>query len=415
MSWPPPPPPIGLGGPDEFDFPLPPPPVFGEEDLVIPVQVLPKKSNPGGDSSCTSTSISSGVKTECVRVIAEAEPQKVSTSQRIVPPHLNIPPPPSYTAPPPPDKAVSRPVTKNVSRISKKVSPLPPCKEVSPPPPSKDISPPLPKEVAALINDGPATQEASLAPPSEVSIQPALESAKEKTPEPVPTPPVDIPLPPPLPVQGLASKKHESSPDRKEEQTPELSSAPVQHDDSNPIVTPSLLQMVKLRSVNSSPEVSTSSSGSEAPQKPIRKSLIITSPTSTSPPAIVTSQPALPKIQPVVVPPSPTSTASFIFSKSNKKVVTETKQVVGTKATVQKNQEVFPLTKVVSEEELVQKGVKVPPPVAKKPQTKGKEIETTSARSRLHVINVDHKLANLSPNGQTNLILGNQRQFFSVH
>ncbi|XP_033967624.1 NHS-like protein 3 [Pseudochaenichthys georgianus] len=50
---------------------------------------------------------------------------------------------------------------------------------------------------------------------------------------------------------------------------------------------------------------------------------------------------------------SPCSTASFIFSKSNKRVVIETKPAPEDMATVQK----------------------VPPPVARKPKTKGKEIE----------------------------------------
>ncbi|XP_044079908.1 uncharacterized protein KIAA1522 homolog isoform X4 [Siniperca chuatsi] len=598
-SWPPPPSPMGLGGPDETDFPLPPPPMFGEESLVIPVQVAPERSTPGGDSSCTTTSVISVMKTECVRVTTEAEPQKPSTSQGIVPPPLSIPPPPPYMAPPPPLEAVSPPTTK-------KFSPLPTLKEVSPPPPPpkevspvrpkespptvvqevpttlfKDVSPTLvtvispspvkavsrplvievspllPKEVSTMSTeevsppssqenarqsseettpvskltppqsitpppplpsqsqsseqeidfpqenipsesnsnpvssnsiltppqsipplhpkqllhqpqvvppntDGPTTQEASPSPPSEVSIPPALENSPspEKAQEPAPSPPGNIPLPPPLPVQGLASIKHQPNPASTENQTSELTSVTVVQKELSPIVTPSLLQMVKLRSVNSNPEppkaqeqpeaevtmrnqqpsnqVQTSSASGEAPQKPIRRSLILTapmSPTYTSEPAIVTSQPALPKSQSLVVPPassstvlsptkksppamttspsmnlqeairlrtaarskdgpasrlslhsptspidlhkSPSSTASFIFSKSNKKVVIETKPAPETMSTIQKNLEVSSVTKVVSEAESVQKGVKVPPPVAKKPKTKGKENETS--------------------------------------
>ncbi|XP_051252266.1 uncharacterized protein KIAA1522 isoform X2 [Dicentrarchus labrax] len=612
-SWPPPPPPMGLGGPDEIDFSLPPPPMFGEEGLVIPVQVPPERSIPGGDSSCITTSVLSVVKTECARVTTEAEPQKPSTSKGIVQPALNIPPPPSYTAPPPPLEAVSPSTIKKVSPSMplpppKEFSSLPP-KEVSPPPP-EEVSPPPPKEVShvkpkesspppsqeALVKDvsstlvpvpvkevpvpvkevspplvikvsplpcqevstlsteevsppssqenahqsseeappvskltppqsippppplpsqpqsseqeidipqenvpsesetiqvssnsilappqsipppppiqplhqppivppntdGSATKEVSNSPPSEVSIPPALENSlsTEKAQEHAPSPPGNIPLPPPLPVQGLASIKYQPSPASTENQTPELTPAPVLQDEPIPIVTPSLLQMVKLRSVNSSPEPPTageepkaeitlrnqppshevpiSYASGEAPQKPIRKSLIMTSPTSTSPPAIVISQPALPKSQSLVVPPgsestvlsptkksppamtaspsmnlqeairlrtaarskggpasrlslhsptspidlhkSPSSTASFIFSKSNKNVVIETKPASETKTTTQKNLEVSSVTKVVSDAESVKKGVKVPPPVAKKPKTKGKEIETS--------------------------------------
>lgn len=599
LSWPPPPPPVGLGGPDVLDFPLPPPPVFGDEGLVIPVQVPAEKPVPRGDPSSTTTSVLSAVTTE-------AERQTSDTSQGAVAPVLNIPPPPPYTAPPPPLKAVSSPMVKNASpHLSKRISPMPTLQEVSLPPPEeasapppKEVSPPPPPEVvnvvrpkddspqlvqeappvsstlltvvtpfpvqavspppsievspptqvstlpaeevclpsvqenghqssedapsvdklappqsippsppsqpqssvidlpeenipaeadpgssnsilippqsipppppiqlphqpqgAAPITVGPVTQEASHSPPSEASVQPVLENAlpPEKAPEPVPPPPP--PLPPPLPVQGLAAIKHEPSPASTEKQTPEPTSAPAVQEGFTPIVTPSLLKMVKLRSVSNSPEppkapeepevimrnrqpssqVPTSSSSAEAPQKPIRKSLIITT-TSTSPTSIVTSQQVFPNSQPLVVPPlspstalsstnkspsatiaspsmnlqeairlrtaarslgvpaprlslhsppspadihkSPSSTASFIFSKSNRKVVTETKPVVEIKAATPNSPEVSSSIKVVGEAELVQKGNKVPPPVAKKPKTKGKETETSEGAAQ---------------------------------
>ncbi|KAM9341055.1 uncharacterized protein ABDE67_014737 [Symphorus nematophorus] len=701
-SWPPPPPPMGLGSPDELDFPLPPPPLLSEEGLVFPVEVPPERSIPGGATR--------SVLSECVRVTTEAEPQKPSTSQGIIRPTLNIPPPPPYSAPPPPIEAVplptikvSLPPIKEVSPPStpkefsppppkevsppplKEVSHLPPPKEVSPPPPPKEVSPPPLKEVSPLpppkefstpppkvVSPLPPPEEFSTPPPKEVSPPPPKEVSplpppkefstpppKEVSPPPPPTeislwlppkevsppPPENVSLPPPpkevsppppktdspqppkevspppseqvsppLPkgscplveeaapplVEDISStlvtvvspppveevspmppkeistlstgevsppssqeNAHESSeegtpvctfdppqsipppppqPSQPQEidlpqdnvpyesetstissnsilappqsvpppppkqqpqvvppdtttqeasnlplsgnsippppensvsteeaqepvsssplstkiQTPELTSAPVVQEESSPIVTPSLLQTVKLRSVNSSPEppkaeeqpevevtmrkqdpsnqVPISSASAEAPQKPIRRSLIMTSPTPTSPPAIVTSQPSLPKSQSLVIPPassstvlsptkksppamtaspsmnlqeairlrtaarskgvpgsrlslhsptspidlhkSPTSTASFIFSKSNKRVVIETKPVPEVKATTQ-NLEVSSVTKVVSEADSAKRGVKVPPPVAKKPKTKGKEIETS--------------------------------------
>lgn len=58
-------------------------------------------------------------------------------------------------------------------------------------------------------------------------------------------------------------------------------------------------------------------------------------------------------------------------------MVIETKLAPETKATIEKNLEVSSVTKVVSEAEMGTKGVKVPPPVARKPKTKGKEIETS--------------------------------------
>ncbi|XP_039992760.1 uncharacterized protein KIAA1522 homolog [Xiphias gladius] len=585
-SWPPPPPPMahmGNGGPDDIDFPLPPPPLFGEVGLDIPVQVPPVRFVPGSDSSRTTTSVVSVVKTECIKETSEAEPQMSSSSQGIAPPPLSIPPPPPYTAPHPPAKAVSPPTIKKVSPQPKEVFPPPPT-EVSPPPPTevspvmlkksspplvqelppalvKDVSPtevievsPLPpKEIAipssedvALLSqedasqssveatlvsrlnppqsippppsllsqpqlseqdihlsqenipsesetnpvssnsiltlpqsvppppliellhqpqvvpsntDGPATDKAPLSLPSKVSEPPATEMSPstEKAHEPDPSSPVNIPLPPPLPVQGLSSIKHQPSLAGTENQSQELTPARVIQEEPTPIVTPSLLQMVKLRSINSSPEppkaqeqlqaevtmrkkqpsnqVPTSSACGEAPQKPIRRSLIMTSATATSPPVIVTSQPALPKTPSLVAPStssstlssptkksppamtasrsmnlqeairlrtaarskespasclslhsptspidlhkSPSGTASFIFSKSNKKVVIETKQVPEDKASVKNNLEVSSVSKVVSEAESVKKEGKVPPPVAKKPKSKAKQNETS--------------------------------------
>ncbi|XP_040916910.1 uncharacterized protein KIAA1522 homolog [Toxotes jaculatrix] len=584
-SWPPPPPPMAqvrVGGSDEIDFPLPPPPLFGEGGLVMPVQAPPAKSIPGGDSSWTSTSVVSVVTTESITVTTEAEPQKSSSSQGIVPSPLSIPPPPPYTAPPPP-KAASPPTIKKVSLPPKdvfppppkefsspspqevpplrpkesstpvvqevpptldkdvslpqviKASPLPlkenpspsteevtlsfsqedasqpsveatlvsklsPPQSIPPPPPlsqsqlseqdielpqenipcesetnpvssnniltpPQSIPPPppteplLPPEVVPANTDGAGAHEAPTLPPSDISVPLAPESSpspeKAQEPAPAPSAPVNIPLLPPLPVQGLTSIKHQPSSASTENQSQEPTPASVVQEEPTPIVTPSLLQMVKLRSVNSSPEppttqeppqaevtmrkqqssdqVPTSSASGEAPQKPIRKSLIMTSPTSTSSPVTVISQPALPKSQSLMAPStssstipspskksppamtaspsmnlqeairlrtaarskespasrlslhsptsptdlhkSPSSTASFIFSKSNRKVVIETAPEA--KASVQNNLEISSVTKVVSEADSVKKGGKVPPPVAKKPKSKSKENETS--------------------------------------
>ncbi|XP_029350105.1 uncharacterized protein KIAA1522 homolog isoform X2 [Echeneis naucrates] len=285
------------------------------------------------------------------------------------------------------------------------------------------------QEVPPNTND-PANSSAPFSLPFEISIPPVPETS--------PSPGVNIPEPPPLPVQGLSSIKHQPGQVSTENQSQEPIAAHVAQEETTPIVTPSLLQMVKLRSVNNSPEppktqdqpqaevtmrrqqpsnqVSTSSASGETPQKPIRRSLIMTSPPPASPPVVVTSQITLPKSptipsSPKKSPPattvspsmnlqeairlrtaarskenpisrlslnsptspkdihkSPSSTASFIFSKSNKKVVIETK------ASGQNNLEVSSVPKVVGEAELAKK---VPPPVAKKPKSKAKENETS--------------------------------------
>ncbi|KAF3701368.1 putative protein KIAA1522 [Channa argus] len=327
--------------------------------------------------------------------------------------------------------------------------------ESIPPPPPPPIELLHQPQVVLLNNDSSVIQEAL---PPEVSVPPATETSPtpEKGQAPAPSPPVNIPLAPPLPVQGFSSSINQPSLTSTKNQSQKQISAPniAQREEPTPIVTPSLLQMVKLRSINCNPEtpqaqeklqcevtkrekppnneVTTSSSSGEAPQKPIRRSMIMTSPTSTSPPDIIVSQPALPKSQSLMVPPassstslspmkkspvstvspsmnlqeairlrttarskenpasrlslhsptspidphkSPSSTASFIFS--NKKVVIETKSASNAKAAIHKNQEVSSVTEVVSEAQLLQKEVKVPPPVAKKPKTTGKENETS--------------------------------------
>ena len=327
--------------------------------------------------------------------------------------------------------------------------------------PPQSIPPPPPVEEPQAV-PGPTTHEVPPSQPSEVSIQkgPETSPSPEKPQEPAASPSVNIHLPPPLPVQGLTSIKLQSSTVSSENQSQELTSAHVVQEEPAPIVTPSLIQNVKLRSVNSSPEppkaqeelktevtmrkqqpsdqVPTSFANGEAPQKPIRRSLIVTSPTSTSLPVIVTSTPALPKSLSLVAPPassstepspmknsppattaspsmklqeairlrtaarskespasrlsvpsptspidlqrspkSPTNTASFVFSKINRKVVIETKPGTEAKTRVQNKLEVSPVTMVVSESVSLKKASKVPPPVAKKPKSKAKENETS--------------------------------------
>ncbi|TKS86558.1 hypothetical protein D9C73_020676 [Collichthys lucidus] len=430
-----------------------PPPVEVEVEQVSP-QVVTKVSPLPPEEPLSTKEVSPSSSQENVHhSIEEATPISMLTPPQSIPP-----PPPLLTQSqsseqeinPPQENAPSESETNSVSSNSILTAP----QSIPPLPPIQLLHQP---EIVPPSTDDPATQEGVPSPPSEDSIQKGLEnSPTEKAQEPAPSQPVVIPVPPPLPVQGLASIKHQPSPASTENQTLELTSAPVVQEEPTPIVTPSILQMVKLRSVNSSPEppkaqdepeaevtmrnqlprneVPTSSSSSEPPQKPIRRSLIMPTPVPISPPAVVTSQPALPKSQSLVIPPvssstvlsptkksptttispsmnlqeairlrtaarsqgsatarlslhsptspvdfrkSPSSTASFVFSKSNKKTVIETNPAPGTKTTIQKNLEVSSATKVVSQTEFVKKEVKVPPPVAKKPKKKGTEIETS--------------------------------------
>ncbi|XP_029900453.1 uncharacterized protein KIAA1522 homolog isoform X2 [Myripristis murdjan] len=434
------------------------------------------------------------------------------------PPKEVSPPPPKEVSPPPPPKDVSPPPPKEVSPPPppKEVSTPPPPKEISPPPPKevsppppvevssplpkevstplppKEVSPPSAEEVALLLSQEPASssvsillppqsipppppseppqtddshpaaQEPSPPPPSEIPILPSLETshAPQMTQEHTPPPPINILSPPPLPVQAPANTEHQTALLDAENRSQEQTSPLAPQEEATPMTT-SLLEVVKLKSVNSSPDPikpqdqtqpevimrtqnpsnqgQAPSAAGEAPQKPIRRSLIITSPTSTSPPAIVTSQPTISKSQTTMVLPtssstvisptkksppaissspsmnlqeairlrtaarskdgptsrlslpsptsplggdfrkSPSSTASFIFSKSTKKVVIETVTSPEANSNNQKNlvAELSSVTKSANETELLKKGAKVPPPVAKKPKPKAKEIESS--------------------------------------
>ncbi|KAK5606510.1 hypothetical protein CRENBAI_019855 [Crenichthys baileyi] len=611
-SWPPPPSPIAqvtISRTDALDFPFPPPPFFVEDGLISAVQVPPNVPTSGGNLSSGALFVRQKEKREPLKVTAEAE------LQEMVAPSPDIPPPPPYTAPSPPitetekdsfppKKSVSTvkevphllPAievstvppkdftalhTKETSQFTEKAAPLiippppplptqvqhemdPAKKNIQPKPVTKDLpnsiliphqsipSPPPLESTLKPSTDNSGSDEAPILPPSEFRNAALLNVSEELT----PTQPISIPLPPPLPAQVPASSNHKPGPLSIEKQNQRTACASdVRREQSN-VITPSLLKMVKLRSIDNSPEppeaqeqasskgvqgeppaivtallrqmvklrsvnnspepteVATSvkeeaipsvlqevklrsvnnspepaettkeaneesvsndtpsclqtvnlqannspealeapeqpkpeatvnpqlpdkdlpisSSSSEAPQKPVRKSLIMTCPTSTSPPTPINSQPALPQSQSVVVPPtalptvspmkksppattssssmnlqeairlrtaarskqgpasclsplapldylkSPTSTASFIFSKSNKKAVIETKQKQEGKENVQNNVDDFTMTKVTSEGES-KMGEKVPPPVAKKPKTKGKEAETSDA------------------------------------
>uniref|UniRef100_A0A3Q0SBW4 KIAA1522 n=1 Tax=Amphilophus citrinellus TaxID=61819 RepID=A0A3Q0SBW4_AMPCI len=305
---------------------------------------------------------------------------------------------------PSPAKEVSPPLLVEVSHLPPREVPASSSEEVTPPPsqentyqsseeaePSSKVTPPQSIPPPPPLPSHPQSSEQKIKlpqenisfksetntvppPPFEVPMPPPPpEASSPKTKEPVSSIPINIPLPPPLPVQGHASIKHQPIPLSTENKSQEQTSAPVVQEPMR-IVTPSLLQMVKLRSV------SNTVSG-EAPQKPIRRSLIMTSPAPIPPPETVPSQPTLTAARskespasrlslpsptsPLDLHKSPSSTASFIFSKSNKKVVIDPKPVLGAKEDVQK---------VISEAD---KGVRVPPPVAKKPKTKGKEVETS--------------------------------------
>nr|XP_055075943.1 uncharacterized protein KIAA1522 homolog isoform X2 [Misgurnus anguillicaudatus] len=215
-----------------------------------------------------------------------------------------------------------------------------------------------------------------------------------------------VPLAPPLPVEdpSTVNIRRQPSPVNKDDRSKELlcrhKNIPVPKEDANiPLVTPSLLQMVRLRAVNLEDQVNDDSkTGTEAttkkdqqicihttPQKPIRKSLTLksnqpTSSTTVTAPSMCLQDairmktaalssggaPAMLNSRSTAstgLPLSPASTASFIFSKSTKKVVLETPTSPGAQSEIMQvsDQAKMMITNGTK------KPIKVPPPVAKKP------------------------------------------------
>lgn len=343
-------------------------------------------------------------------------------------------PPPAYQPPPPPAKKVEG---------SPQSSSEPPSDSAWPPPPPPapeehdlsmaDFPPPDESYLSSLPGATPAHGQTATASPGAASSSSQQQDHPTGVPQPpcpaeplptasVPPPPPPLPLPsaPALPPQ-ISLKKAANGPrvEAKKEPVSRSKSGPVAKEDASlPIVTPSLLQMVRLRSVSVEPSAAAGAgagAGAEeraAPQKPVRRSLSTRQP----PPA----QDAVPSnqlhhavhlkaaalagteaaeklpggraAQPGSEGPpgdgqlsprnkSPASTASFIFAKSSRKVVIETASSPEAQADLKRNlvaelmnfsgqRSAAPATAASQGSGKAQpqrKPGKIPPPVAKKP------------------------------------------------
>ncbi|XP_046873187.1 LOW QUALITY PROTEIN: uncharacterized protein KIAA1522 homolog [Hypomesus transpacificus] len=444
-------------------------------------------------------------------------PQSISPPPQSIPPRSKkIPPPPqsitppSQSIPPPPQVVLTSPQPQKPAKISAQDAtssaervtvPSPP--KMIPPPPESTLTPPQSIPSPPPLKDSqPPTQE-DTSPPQPETPQPP---SQKTTPLPPPAPATPlIPPAPPIPVNVSANIPNQPSVVSTERWGQELKSQsesppPVSSPEGAiPVVTPSLLQMVRLRSVKNPPSqtqdqtqtqtqdqtqtqtqdqtqdqtktqeqdqtqdqtsafgTATQSSNSvsnpafnsqEAPQKPMRRSLImispppvdasppavltspstvqsysntpvlnlsptsttITSPTKKSPPATTTtpsmrlqeairlrtaartvkdSCPSRLSMHSPASPPgaylhkSPSASASFVFSKSAKKVVMDpaSSQVATTNFN---NKLVAQLPSVSGPNkatEVQKRGLKVPPPVAKKPQAEASEAKAGEAKA----------------------------------
>uniref|UniRef100_A0A667XNM2 KIAA1522 n=1 Tax=Myripristis murdjan TaxID=586833 RepID=A0A667XNM2_9TELE len=252
-----------------------------------------------------------------------------------------------------------------VSSLPKGVPPPP--VEAPPPPPTTTTEKPL--SVFALV------------PPSSVP-KPDTLKIEDQTP---PEPPVSVPLPiqisvpvaPPLPVEnqgpGVNFRRQPSLSSRDTRSKELLSrhkSAPIPKEDANiPLVTPSLLQMVRLRSVSMAEDQVKATSEDNKDGLPARLGLRSSTSSSTSDPGA--PSPKSPDIGDMHK--SPASTASFIFSRSTKKVVIETPVATPEAQASLKQSLAAELMQVSDHSKAIafsnggMRSDKVPPPVAKKP------------------------------------------------
>ncbi|XP_051948840.1 uncharacterized protein KIAA1522 homolog isoform X2 [Xyrauchen texanus] len=286
----------------------------------------------------------------------------------------------------------------------------------------------------------------------------------------------NVPLAPPLSVEDQSTvifKRHlnyVNKDNRSKEPICRNKSTPIPKEDANiPLVTPSLLQMVRLRSVNvgedqvnndSKPSLEATAndeqiqniSSQATPQKPIRRSLTLksnppiksSSATGTVPSmclqeairmktAALSSSgvPAMLNLRlsstnstssPVPSPKtpedcnlhrSPASTASFIFSKSTKKLVIETPTSPVAQTSLQQNL-TAEVIQVSDQAKMIitngtKKPIKVPPPVAKKPAHGTNPSNTENATIEQKVsVEVNCQSDTVHPAGQRAQASGSQ-------
>lgn len=240
--FPPPPPPTKVPPPhqpsrqDEIDYQSPPMPLSLK--LLFKVSPVPQDPQP-------STS-------------EEGEAEKIP------PPPQKIPPAPPMIPPAPPIIPPAPPV------IPPSTPPMPPPPPAIPPPPtSRTPPPPVIPPPPPLIAPSP---KADTTPPKQAQII---------------STPFNVPLPPPLPMDIKKEVKAIEAEIQQKQPSPPTTHTVVTTEESTPMVTPSLLQKVRLRSIRSNVNPAETPGGlprpkhqtnQEAPQKPIRRSLILITP-----------------------------------------------------------------------------------------------------------------------------------------
>ncbi|XP_015454321.1 uncharacterized protein KIAA1522 homolog isoform X1 [Pteropus alecto] len=296
-------------------------------------------------------------------------------------------PPPSYHPPPPPTKKPEV-VEETPSAPQTTEEPLQDPSWPPPPPPApeeQDLSmadfPPPEEAFFSVTGPEPTGPSELLAPVSSLAASP---SSATVSPHIQPHDTTDPPAPPALPagsVTGFPAKLPQ-----KEPVGCSKGNGVPREDASAPLVTPSLLQMVRLRSVGAPTVAPTPTTMPSAPQKPLRRALSgraspAPAPSSGLHAAVrlkasslaasegpASAQPNGPPEPEPRSPQSPASTASFIFSKGTKKLQLERPVSPENQADLQRN--LVAELRSISEQRPLQvpkKPPKAPPPVARKP------------------------------------------------
>lgn len=424
--WPPPPPPMEgdsvFDGGEEADFPPPPPPLeMDSEPRVV-------------DDSVTEGSIPTEqtADREKVEDLGAAEPP---SHEQILEPPADV----SQTVMDTKSESDTLPVSESDTWEEYSCEPLQnlSVSDSVPPLPVEPLSPTRPEDSVSVSVTLPSSDfRRNSVKMEDHSPSGATLDVQH---------PVVVPVAPPLPSENLThgvSFRRQPSATNRDTRSKELlarhKSAPTPKEDANiPLVTPSLLQMVRLRSVNMTedqmnippedksitqeapvPENSPTAIPGlpSTPQKPIRKSLSLKSPSQTARATSITPNAPSMRLQEAIrmktaamssrdgfpsrlgvkssihrptgdpgalvlqspelcdMYRSPASTASFIFSRSSKKVVIEAVPASSPEAQANLKQslaaelnQVPDPTRAGSISNGIFKSDKVPPPVAKKP------------------------------------------------
>lgn len=217
-------------------------------------------------------------------------------------------------------------------------------------------------------------------PLSSLAASPAATTASQSQPCGTPDPPA-LPALPDSPGTGRVAQLP-----RKEPVGCSKGNGAPREEAGAPLVTPSLLQMVRLRSVGAPAVAPTPASGPSAPQKPLRRALSGRASPAPAPSLGLhaairlkasglaakedpgSAQPNGPPDGEPRSPQSPASMASFVFSKGTRKVQLERPVSPENQADLQRN--LVAELRSISEQRPPQtpkKSPKAPPPVARKP------------------------------------------------